>query len=257
MTYRSSAYPSGVTIDGFPDAGIPVPGEASVLQPPIEWEQATGGAGTLNTVSRVDTNLPGYVPGSFYRDEGSSPTFGQCGGYADSLSYGTSGVEFKSSGANTDPTLGAAYRLTGTRTTFFDGPNEDAAAAARRSEQIDDPLAVTVSDEPEPARPELVVRAGGAQKRVRPGGSVRIPVRVRNGGGSAAIGVEVCARAPKRTAATGRCKGTKLLEAGEGFRAKLRIDARQRARKRIRITLRASADNARRDKAEATIRVRR
>ena len=257
MTYRSSAYPSGVTIDGIPDAGIPVPGEASVLQPPIEWEQATGGAGTLNTVSRVDTNLPGYVPGSFYRDEGSSPTFGQCGGYADSLSYGTSGVEFKSSGANTDPTLGAAYRLTGTRTTFFDGPNEDAAAEARRSEQIDDPLAVTVSDEPEPARPELVVRAGGAQKRVRPGGSVRIPVRVRNGGGSAAIGVEVCARAPKRTAATGRCKGTKLLEAGEGFRAKLRIDARQRARKRIRITLRASADNARRDKAEATIRVRR
>ena len=34
-------------------------------------------------------------------------------------------------------------------------------------------------------------------------------------------------------------------------------DARQRVRKRIRITLRASADNARRDKAEATIRVRR
>ena len=94
-------------------------------------------------------------------------------------------------------------------------------------------------------------------RTVRPGGSVRIPVRVRNAGGSAATGVEVCARAPKRVATSGPCKGTKLLEAGEGFNAKLRIDAGQRARKRIRVTLRASAENARRDRVETTIRIRR
>ena len=254
MTYRSSAYPAGVTIDGVPDAGVPVPG--SGLQPAIDWEQVTGAAGTLNTVTRVDTDLPGYTPGSFYRDEGSSPSFGQCGGYADSLSYGTSGSEFTSAGGNTDPTLGAASHLTATRTTYFDPPDEAAADAARRSAQVDEPLTATATAEPEPAKPTLELTVRGARRTVKPNGAVRIPVRVRNGGGSVATGVEVCARAPERVARTGRCRRTKLLGPGDSFRAKLRIEAKRRARDRIRVVYRASADNARRDRVEASIRVR-
>ena len=257
MTYRSSAYPAGVTIDGVPDAGIPVPVGANVLQPAIDWEQVTGSTGTLNTVTRVDTDLPGYTPGSFYRDEGASPSFGQCGGYADSLSYGTSGSEFKSSGGNTDPTLGAASDMTATRTTYFDPPGADAADAARRSDQVDEPLATTATAEPEPAKPVLDLTVTGAKRTVRPGDTVRIPVLVRNGGGSTATGVDVCARAPESIARTGRCKRTKNLAPGDSFRARLRIEAKRRARDRIRVVYSASADNARRDRAGASIGVRR
>ena len=134
MTYRNSAYPAGVTIDGVPDAGIPVPAGSTILQPATEWEQVSGPVGSLAVVTRVDTNLPGYTPGSFYRDQGSSPTFGQCGGYADALSYGSSGSEFTSNADNTDPTLGAASSLTATRSTFFDEPGAGAAEATLRSD---------------------------------------------------------------------------------------------------------------------------
>ena len=258
MTYRSSAYPAGVTIDGEPDdAEIPVPAGASELQPAIDWEQVTGAAGTLNTVTRVDTDLPGYTPGSFYRDQGASPTFGQCGGYADSLSYGTSGAEFKSSGANTDPTLGAAYHLTATRTTFFDAPNAAAADASTRSAQVDEPLAATPAAEPEPGKPVLELTVRGAKRKLKPGRSIRIAVRVHNAGDSAATGVEVCARAPKRAAEVGRCKGKKSLAGRRSFRTKLRIEAKRRARGRVPVTYRANADNARRDRVKAKLPIRR
>jgi hypothetical protein len=257
MAYRNSAYPAGVTIDGVPDPGIPIPAGATTLQPPSEWEQVTGAAGSIVTVTRVDTDLPGYTPGSFYRDQGASPTFGQCGGYADYLSYGTSGNEFVSSGANTDPTLGSAYRLTGTRTTFFDPPSGTAADAARRSDQVDAPLEAVAIAEPQPGRPRLEIKAGSARKRVRPGGKVRVPVRVQNSGDGVATGVQVCARVGERVAVAGRCKGAELLAAGARRRFDLRIRARRAARKRIRVTYRVTADNARRDKAEATIGVRR
>lgn len=257
MTYRNSAYPAGVTIDGVPDAGIPVPAGATALQPEADWEQLTGPEGSIVTVTRVDTDLPGYTPGSFYRDQGASPTFGQCGGYADHLSHGTSGNEFLSGGENTDPTLGAAHHLTATRTTYFDAPSGSAAGAELRSEQVDSPLQVAVSGEPEPAAPVLAINARGSHRQVSPGGSVRIPVRVRNAGGSAATGVEVCARAPEQVAVTGRCKGVKLLAPGDSRRFELRISARRDARRRIRVTYRVTADNARRDRVEGTIAIRR
>ena len=173
MTYRNSAYPSGVTIDGIPDAGIPVPGEASVLQP-----RDRVGAGHRRG-RHAQHRLPGRHQPPRLRSRLLLPRRRKLAHLRSVRRLRRLAllrhqrVEFKSSGANTDPTLGAAYRLTGTRTTFFDGPNEDAAAAARRSEQIDDPLAVTVSDEPEPARPEARRQGGrrpeaGAARRQRP-----------------------------------------------------------------------------------------
>ncbi|HEX2387988.1 MAG TPA: hypothetical protein VHI96_02670 [Solirubrobacterales bacterium] len=257
MTYRNSAYPAGVTIDGVPDAGIPVPAGSTTLQPATEWEQVSGPDGSLAVVTRVDTNLPGYTPGSFYRDQGSSPTFGQCGGYADALSYGSSGSEFKSNADNTDPTLGPAYGLTATRSTFFDEPGAGAAEATLRSDQIDAPLEATVTGEQEPSAPALNIHPRGSRKTIRPGGSARIPVVVVNTGEGAADDLEVCAKVPRRVGHAGRCKSAVRLAAGDSFRTKLRITAARTARRFIRVRYRVSAENAKSDKAGARIGIRR
>jgi hypothetical protein len=255
MTYRNSAYPAGVTIDGVPDAAIPVPPGSSALQPATDWEQVSGATGSIVTVTRVDTDLPGYTPGSFYRDQGSAPTFGQCGGYADYLSYGTSGNEFVSSGANTDPTLGSAYRLTGARMTFFDPPNGTAADAARRSDQVDAPLEAAVVEDPGP--PVLRLRRSGRKRRIEPGGKIRTRVLVRNRGDATATGVEVCARVPERIGSAGRCRRIDALRADSERRVALAITARRRAKRSVPVSYRVMADNARRDRLGVRIPVRR
>lgn len=135
MTYRNSLNPAGVRIDGVPD---------SIEAGPMSWEQVTGQQGSASIVSRVKTDLPGFSPTSYYLDDSTSPPVKQCGGYADAAAYGSSGPIFTSSGANTDPTLGQAYSLTGTRTTFYGPPGEDADVAALRSRQVDAPLRVRV-----------------------------------------------------------------------------------------------------------------
>lgn len=256
MTYRNSAYPAGVTIDGVPDAGIPVPPGSTAMQPAVDWEQVTGAAGSIVTTTRIDTNLPGYTPGSFYRDQGASPTFGQCGGYADYLSYGTSGNELRSSGANTDPTLGSAYRLSAARTTFFDPPNGSAADAGRRADQVDAPLeAAVVAEEPGP--PLLRLRPTGRKRRIEPGGRIRTRLLVRNRGATTATGVEVCARVPERAGSAGRCRSIDALRAGASKRVGLVIVASGQAGSPIRVTYRVTAENAERDRLAVTIRVER
>ena len=142
MTYRNSAQPSGVTIDGVPDPALET---GNALGPPITWEQATGTQGSVTLVSRLFTDLPEFVPGSYYQDDSTSPATTQCGGYADNQAWGASGPAFTSSGANTDPTLsGPVYSLTGVRTSFYDAPGATADLAALRSAQIDAPLQVVV-----------------------------------------------------------------------------------------------------------------
>jgi len=256
MTYRNSAYPAGVTIDGVPDAGIPVPPGSSAMQPAVAWEQVSGAAGSIVTTTRVDTNLPGYTPGSFYRDQGASPTFGQCGGYADYLSYGSSGNEFASSGANTDPTLGSAYRLTAARTTYFDPPNGAAADAGRRSDQVDAPLEAAVAAE-EPGPPLLRLRRSGRKRRIEPGARIRTRLLIRNRGATTATGVEVCARLPARAGTAGRCRRIDALPAGSSGRVELVIAARRNVGHSIRVSYRVTAENAKRDRLGVTIRVRR
>lgn len=256
MTYRNSAYPGGVTIDGVPDAGIPVPAGSTALQPAAEWEQVTGPAGSIVTTTRIDTNLPAYTPGSFYRDQGSSPTFGQCGGYADYLSYGTSGNELTSSGANTDPTLGSAYRLTATRTTFFDPPYGSAADAAGRSDQVDSPLAAKAVVE-EPGPPLLKLRRVGRKRPIEAGGRLRTRLAVANRGAVTATDVRVCARVPGRLGTASRCRRFDRLRADAGRRARFVITARRRARGSLRVYYRASAANAGTLELGVTIPVKR
>ena len=254
MTYRNSAYPAGVTIDGVPDAGIPVPAGSTTLQPATEWEQVSGPDGSLAVVTRVDTNLPGYTPGSFYRDQGSSPTFGQCGGYADALSYGSSGSEFKSNADNTDPTLGPAYGLTATRSTFFDEPGAGAAEATLRSDQIDAPLETTVTGEgPVPAR--LAVSAENPARAARVGRHVRINVTVGNDGDVAATGIEVCPRVKRRLGRAGRCKDLKRVgPQDEGSIAVAVTPKRAAAKKRaLRVEVRARSAGR---KATTAVRIR-
>jgi hypothetical protein len=257
MTYRSSADPAGVTIDGVPDPALETGNSPG---PPVQWEQVTGPQGTLSIVNRYTTDISGLTLGSYYQDDSTSPATPQCGGYADDQAWGSSGSVISmpsvTGGINTDPTLGAAYSFAGTRTIFY-GTTGDAALAELRSEQVDQPLAVTASPQREPDPPELRIHASGAHKRVRPGGSVRIPVLVDNTGGTAATGLEVCARAPKFVASTGPCKRARRLAPGSTFRTKLKVSAKRRVRGRIRVAYRVTADNAPRARTEAKVGIRR
>ncbi len=65
MTYRNSAAPSGVTIDGVPDPSIQTGTTPGV---PFIWEQSTGPQGTMSIVSRAATDMPGLALGSYYED---------------------------------------------------------------------------------------------------------------------------------------------------------------------------------------------
>ena len=257
MTYRNSAYPDGVTIDGVPDAGIPTPPNFD-LQPQADWEQVTGPQGSLSTISRLDTDIPGFQVGSFYRDLGSGPfgNFSQCAGYDDQLVYGASGNEYKSTGPNTDPTLGTAYHLTSSRSIFFDQPNAGADVPALRSEQVDSPLEAVAATQAEPDPPILKLAIKGQKRKLKRGGSHKVRVTVRNKGASPATGIQVCAKAPKRLA-TGSCKETDALLPGERFRTKLRITATDRPRRFVEVAYKVTAENARPDKIKARTRIKR
>ena len=89
MTYRNSADPGGVTIDGVPDGDLETGELASAARP--TWEQATGPQGSLAIVSRVDTDIPTFSAGSYYQDDSTSPATPQCGGYTDDQAWGSSG----------------------------------------------------------------------------------------------------------------------------------------------------------------------
>ena len=66
---------------------------------------------------------------------------------------------------------------------------------------------------------------------------------VQNKGGSAATGVQVCAKAPKRLA-TGSCKGTDSLLPGKRFRTSLKVTATDRPRHFVKVAYKVTADNA-------------
>ncbi len=262
MTYtNSSVYPASATIDGVPDAAIPVPSGNALQTPEAEWEQANGPQGSLSVITRVEQNVPGFTPGYFYRDEGAGPDFEQCGGYADALSYGSSGSEFKSGGANTDPTLGEHYDLTAQRTIYYGAPFADVAAgaadAARRSEQVDNPLAArVVGAGATPAR--LRPAAKAPRHRVRAGKRARIAVSIGNDGDSAAHAIELCPRPKRRLAEPGRCKHFKRLGPGGERSATVSVVPTRRAARRgaVRVRVVATAGGERTATA-VVLRVRR
>ncbi len=228
MTYRTSADPVGVTIDGVPDPGMET---GSALGPELEWEQASGAQGSISTVSRVVTDIPTFTAGSYYQDDSTSPATMQCGGYADDQAWGASGPAISGVGVNTDPTLGPANSLTGTRTVFFDPPFADAAAATaaaeRHSEQVDNPLDAEVLSAPPPPAGALRAKAR-FPRSAKAGRRLRIPVRVGSPFDEAIGPVRVCPKVKRSLAEPGRCKAIRRL-APNGER-KLRISVVPRPR---------------------------
>ncbi len=164
MTYRNSAQPLGVTVDGVPDPALET---GNALGPEIQWEQVSGEQGTVTVVNRSVTDVPGVVVGSYYQDD-LTPSTTQCTGYADAEAHAASGPTVTiPSGVNTDPTLGAAFDFTGTRTTFFSAPGGDASLGSQRSAQVDSPLQISLGKDP--SRTGLRVRAPGGKRGGRRG----------------------------------------------------------------------------------------
>ena len=209
MTYRNSAKPAGVTIDGVPDPSMET---GNALGPEVRWEQATGPQGTLSIVSRYATDIDGLTVGSYYQDDSTSPATAQCGGYADDEAWGSSGPAINMpsvpGGINTDPTLGPAKTFTGSRTIYFSVPGAGAGLAQRRSAQVDSPLQTSVSRQAEPARAELKLRVKG--KGIRSSGVSEA------GSGSRS-----------RTSARASRPRPRLRQGPEGTRARRPVQARQ------------------------------
>ncbi len=136
MTYRNDFNTGGLTIDGVPDT--PVPGAPS-------WEQVTGAQGTINQVDTLETSFAPTNVSSYYLDD-STPSDPQCTG--DAFAYGSSGTFINSPIPNTDPARGTAARLHGARTLYFESPNETAAEAITRRNQVMFPLTTTVVSAP-------------------------------------------------------------------------------------------------------------
>ncbi len=139
MTYRSSALPGGVAIDGVQDA---VPAAFPT------WEAANGAQGQVFTATSVQTDAPGIVEGTvgFYRDQ-VAPTELQCWG--DASYYGASGSWVQAAIPNTDPRTTPFSTLTSSRVTQFGPPAADAsaipAAASAWAADLATPLTVTAA----------------------------------------------------------------------------------------------------------------
>jgi hypothetical protein len=218
MTYRNSAQPAGVTVDGIPDPSVETDGS---LGPATTWEQVEGQQGTLSVVNRMVTDMPGLNVGSFYEDD-LTPATAQCSGYADSEAWGASGQTLTNAGQNTDPTLGAAYNFTGTRTIYVSEPGGDAALAAKRSLQVDSPLAVTVG------APKLHL-LGPAPKKAKVGKPEFLRLRIENRGNALAEGIEICGKAPKKLVKVGRCSTLDRLGGGVARNVRIKVRLRHAA----------------------------
>jgi hypothetical protein len=132
MTYRNTLNPGGVPINGVPDS--PAPGE-------FNWEQVSGSQGGMSIVNSFIADTPLTI-GSYYLDD-STPAETQCTG--DGTAYGASGLRVTSSIPNTDPRLGSAAHVTGTRYLYFGPPAIAADAAANHAQRIATPLKVAVA----------------------------------------------------------------------------------------------------------------
>jgi hypothetical protein len=133
MTYRNTLNPGGVRINGVPDA--PTPGQFS-------WEQVSGAQGGMSIVNSFVADTPLTVS-SYYLDD-STPPETQCTG--DAFAYGASGLRVTSSIPNTDPRLGSAAHVTGTRYLYFGPPAIAPDTAETHAQRIGLPLKVQVVD---------------------------------------------------------------------------------------------------------------
>jgi len=136
MTYRSSAHPDPVTIDGTPD---PIGPELP------RWELVSGNQGSITVASRLDTSLlgPGGNPDDlldeYYRDD-LTPELADKPCVGDSALIGASGAQFSQNVPNTDPLRSPFATLSARRTVAYSAPGATTADAARTADQIDAPL---------------------------------------------------------------------------------------------------------------------
>jgi hypothetical protein len=141
MAYRDPANTSGLTIDGSPET-------ATAISGPQAWAQVTGDQGTLDVVSRLTTDVSPITLTSYWLDDTTPTTHQQCSG--DAEAWGLNGTWITSSIPNTDPQLGAYNNLSSVRSIYYDPPNQPAGTAIARAEQVDEPLGVTVTAQPDP-----------------------------------------------------------------------------------------------------------
>ena len=134
MTYRSSAAPGGVRIDGVPDS--PAAG-------PLAWESVDGPQGGLSISHEASTDISPMTLTSYYFDDSTPASSGpekQCSG--DNTAYGASGLWITSPLPNTDPRAAGAKRLRSTRHLYYEEPGQAAARASARATLANTPLRV-------------------------------------------------------------------------------------------------------------------
>ena len=196
----------------------------------------------------METDLPGFAPGSYYLDDSTSPSIAQCGGYADDQAWGSSGPVFTSGGANTDPTLGSAYSLTGTRSTYYSEPGGSAGLATLRSEQTDTPLVATARSQREPSRkPTFQLRATGPSRQIAPGRSLRLRTRVSNSGEQTIGSLRLCPKAKRRVVAIDGCLTLRGIAPGATVRRRFGATLRRASagRNSVRVRFVAKSGGAR------------
>jgi hypothetical protein len=133
MRYHSNFHPDGAVIDGQPDpmrAGLP------------SWEMVRGKPGTLVTLHRLLTNLPGQAPTMYYLDA-ETPVIPQISG--DGHAYASSGPWFFRPIPNTDPRRPGAGIFAAQRIHFYEHAAAPPDTARRRLAEAAFPLVARVS----------------------------------------------------------------------------------------------------------------
>ncbi len=136
MTFRSSASPGGVPVDGVAD---------NVSSKPATWELWSGAQGSLFATDRVRSSFGDALDAqasSFYLDD-ATPSYAQCWG--DNHAFGQFGYRSTADMPNTDPALGPADTMRSTTTEILGGPGVGAGRAAKLAGQVDAPLTAKVS----------------------------------------------------------------------------------------------------------------
>jgi hypothetical protein len=135
MTYRNELNPTGVTIDGTPDA---------TTAGNNGWEQVTGAQGSITNVASMHASFTPSVT-SYYEDNATNPTT-QCTG--DAYAYGSSGSYINATIPCTDPGHGCSATFDATRTTYYDGPGGTAETAQIYDDDVNQPLQASTAPWP-------------------------------------------------------------------------------------------------------------
>jgi hypothetical protein len=232
MLYRNAANPGGVTIDGQPDSidtGLP----AQAVEGRPFWEQVSGPQGSLDIVTRLETDLDGLGVTGYYFDD-ATPNENeevQCTG--DSEAFGASGSWVNTAIPSTDPTDAVFGRLEVTKTTFYEPPEASVSRAEARTAAVESPLGSSTSPlAPPVAGPRLVASLKKPRGVIWLRRTATLPVRLRNAGQSPAGRIKVCARLRGRAiriSGRSRCRTRSSLAAGRATSLRFRLKARRTA----------------------------